>query len=96
MLTASAYACIVQVVHDMKRDSRSVTDERHRAATVLQTTLQHVIPLAEQKMKTTATNLAKQYYDKVGEASVSGREMFHVHSIGLIVHTCIILYVLYK
>ena len=64
-----SYANIVfvlfQVVHDMKRDSKTVTDERHKAATVLQATLQQITPMAEHRMKTTATFLAKQYYEKV-------------------------------
>ena len=53
------------MVHDLKRDVKSVTEERHRAATQLQTTLQYIVPPAEQKMKSTATLIAKQFYGKV-------------------------------
>ncbi len=65
MLMASAYACIIGVVNDVKRGLQSVSDERHRAATVLQNALTFIVPMSEHKMKLVATNLAKQYFDKV-------------------------------
>ena len=65
LLVASAYASIVQVIRDMKRDSRSVSTETHRSATQLQTTLEQIIPMAEQKLKNASTNLAKQHYELV-------------------------------
>ncbi len=65
MLMSSAFACIIHVAHDVKRDAQSVSEERHRAATGLQNTLHQIIPVAEQRMKSVATHLAKQYCEKV-------------------------------
>lgn len=42
-----------------------MSDERHKAAMVLQTALQNIIPLNEQKLKHTASMLARQYWEKV-------------------------------
>ena len=65
LLMASAYACIVQVLHDMKKDVATVTEERHRAATQLKATLECITPVADQRMSTKATMLARQFYMKV-------------------------------
>ena len=63
LLTASAYACIMEVVQDMK--VKQVSEERHKAATVLQTALQHIIPITDQRLKLTSTMLARQHWEKV-------------------------------
>ena len=65
LLMASAYACIVQVLHDMKKEVATVTEERHRAATQLKATLECITPVADQRMSTKATMLARQFYMKV-------------------------------
>ena len=72
---ASAYACIVQVLHDMKKDVATVTEERHRAATQLKATLECITPVADQRMSTKATMLARQFYMKVSML-VCERAMF--------------------
>ena len=73
LLTASAYACIMEVVQDMK--VKQVSEERHKAATVLQTALQHIIPITDQRLKLTSTMLARQHWEKVGEpGEEEGRE----------------------
>ncbi|CAI8002162.1 Probable ubiquitin carboxyl-terminal hydrolase FAF-X [Geodia barretti] len=63
LLMASAYGCIVHVVQDMK--NKQVSDERHKAAMVLQTALQNIIPVNEQKLRHTASMLARQYWEKL-------------------------------
>jgi ubiquitin carboxyl-terminal hydrolase 9/24 len=63
LLTASAYGCIVQVVQEMKNNQ--VSDERHKAATILQTALQNIIPVNEQKLRHTSSMLARQYWEKL-------------------------------
>ena len=65
LLMASAYAYIVQVLHDMKKDVATVTEERHRAATQLKATLECITPVADQRMNSKATMLARQFYMKV-------------------------------
>ena len=75
LLMASAYACIVQVLHDMKKDVATVTEERHRAATQLKATLECITPVADQRMSTKATMLARQFYMKVSML-VCTRAMF--------------------
>ena len=42
-----------------------MSDERHKAAMVLQTALQNIIPLNEQKLRHTSSMLARQYWEKV-------------------------------
>ena len=74
---ASAYACIVQVLHDMKKDVATVTEERHRAATQLKATLECITPVADQRTSTKATMLARQFYMKVSMlVHVCKRAMF--------------------
>lgn len=81
LVTASAYGCIIHVVQDMKTtqvhmlhlamcvcekdELLQVSEERHKAAMVLQTALQNIIPINEQKLKQTASMLARQYWEKV-------------------------------
>ncbi len=88
MLMSSAFACIIHVAHDVKRDAQSVSEERHRAATGLQNTLHQIIPVAEQRMKSVATHLAKQYCEKV-----CGRRVAPFHSsVCLFVYLCVCLF----
>jgi hypothetical protein len=63
LLISSAYAIIVKVVQDMKVGA--VTEERHHSAQQLQSTLEHIILVTEQKLKNASTQLAKQHFDKV-------------------------------
>lgn len=63
LLLSCAYAVIVKVVQDMKVGS--VTEERHHSAQQLQSTLEHIILVTEQKLKNASTQLAKQHFDKV-------------------------------
>ena len=49
----------------MKKDVATVTEERHRAATQLKATLECITPVADQRMSTKATMLARQFYMKV-------------------------------
>ena len=65
LLAASGYACIVHVAQDIKTGGATVSEERHRAATILQNTLTQVINTSEHRLKLTATVLAKQHFDKV-------------------------------
>ena len=57
-------------VHELPRVSHTciiiqVSDERHKAAMVLQTALQNILPVNEQKLRHTASMLARQYWEKV-------------------------------
>ena len=63
LLLSSAYAIIVKVVQDIKLGT--VTEERHHSAQQLQSTLEHIILITEQKLKNASTQLAKQHFDKV-------------------------------
>lgn len=63
LLLSSAYAIIVKVVQDIKLGT--VTEERHHGAQQLQSTLEHIILNAEQNLKTTSTQLARQHFEKV-------------------------------
>ena len=63
LLLSCAYAVIVKVVQDMKVGT--VTEERHHSAQQLQSTLEHIILVTEQKLKNASTQLAKQHFDKV-------------------------------
>lgn len=49
----------------MKKDSRSVTEERRSAVTQLQSALEHIIPAAEQRLKNVSMGIAKQYFEEV-------------------------------
>ena len=62
LLASSGYAVIVQVVYELKQ---SANDEKHRAATHLQSTVQAILPANEHKLRNTATAIAKQHCEKV-------------------------------
>ena len=87
LLMASAYSGIVQLVQELKRDPKQVSEERHKAASVMQTALQHIIPATEQKLKHTATQLAKQHREKVGGGSRGGSREEHMFCSIRFVHT---------
>ena len=83
LLVSSAYACIVQVVHGIKKDPHSIPEERRQAVTLLQSALEHIIPVSEQRLKNTSMNLAKVYYEKVSHCFAT---LVHVHILLWFMH----------
>jgi len=71
LLVSSAYACIMEVVRKMKAEPGSISEQRRASATHLQSALEQIIPPSEQRLKNTAMQLAKQYYEKVSVVVVS-------------------------
>ena len=66
LLVAQGYAFIITVSQEIKQSSSAIYSERHKAACLVQEAVNTILPMAEQRLKSCATVIAKILTKKVG------------------------------
>ena len=65
LLVSQAFSFIISVSHEIKQNTAAINSDRHRQACQVQDAINTILPSVEQKLRSFATNIAKNLPPKV-------------------------------
>ena len=65
LLVSQAFTFIISVSHEIKQNTAAINSDRHRQACQVQDAINTILPSVEQKLRSFATNIAKNLPPKV-------------------------------